>query len=295
MATAHHCNNLSPVTSRNFPEQPICCSIKQLKSDLIHPTPHWPCWQQQTKAMALASRAPNHRYAAAASKDSVHASPSSVFELLSLHDGSPAAGSEAAQTPVLSPQGLTARKPRRDSRLSRVARAAVPSVTNDGPLVPGGTSAGVAAFLARQQARQEANQLQTQALGSFAPVGPKPNAPHGLPRAPAPALAQSAHPLSMSGDSSHMPEPVLCTTPPRPQKLPAPVTAEGQPGAHGSPLRLNRVRPALSRSSLDRRDSLSRSSSGSGFSRASSLNDAKVCKLLSSAGEHGAPSCPHHC
>ena len=79
----------------------------------------------------------------------------------------------------------------------------------------------------------------------------------------------------------------MCLTPPRPQRPPA---VPGQEPEVGD-VRMARARPAVpphpgpSKSSLDRTSSFSRSSSGSAFSRASSLNDAKVralCMLFDS-------------
>ena len=234
------------------------------------------------------------RYASTRGKDVPEASPSSVFQLLSLQDGSPVSTDKAAHTPLLTPEGDTAFKPRRGSRLG-VALLTPEADTLSA--LPGVTSPGVSAYLA-QQCRRGARRIQQQATSSRLAPPPegRPGAAHGLPRSRSVSHLSGQtqpQPARKSRDANQVPEPTFCVTPPRSQKLP-PQRTNGtvQPGAHGSPIRFNRVRPALSRSSLDRGDSNSLSGSGSGsFSRTSSLNDAKV----SSHSSHPQTYLKHVC
>jgi len=231
------------------------------------------------------------------------ASPLSIFDqALTLSDGSPASPCGAAGlTPGVTPE-LTERKPRRGSRLGHdAAPAGPPSAASEGQSAAAGvTSPGVAAFLQEQALRDSARRQEAQNAGGGAEAdGRRP----GLPRAqlaagkadrascvaaPQPAAA----PLGNVGAAAGIPaagratgrqplqEPAMCLTPPRPQRPPNVPCPEPEAGD----VRLSRARaaglphpgPSKTSISLDRTSSFSRSSSGSAFSRASSLNDAKV-------------------
>ena len=239
-------------------------------------------------------------------------SPLSIFgQALTLSDASPASSCAAGGlTPGITPE-MTTRKPRRGSRLGRSVHgaAAVPTTAAadvaGGPSAAGVTSPGVAAFLREQALRDAARRGLPIASDAF--LRPETGRP-GLPKAPlantaamsVPGAATSqltSHPAagfpasgfavaSAAGSRQPLQEPAQCLTPPRPQRPPV-----GGLPPDAVEARLNRVRPppappgaaaAPSKPalSLDRTSSLSRSSSGSAFSRASSLNDAKVCVTL---------------
>ena len=219
------------------------------------------------------------------------ASPLSMFDqALTLGGGSPASSCAAdGLTPGITPE-LTARKPRRASRFGGALQPS--SAAINGPPVPGVTSPGIAAFL-QEQALRDAARRDAYAAGGGAGADAS---RHGLPKAqPAAAMAgaafryaawQPTSPPAASGFAAvetagrqPLQEPAMCLTPPRSQRPPSVGT---EPEA--ADVRLNRARaavppfgqPSKSSISLDRASSFSRSSSGSAFSRASSLNDAKV-------------------
>ena len=232
----------------------------------------------------------------------VEPSPLSIFgQALTLSDGSPADSSAPDNlTPGITPE-LTTRKPRRGSRFGRAAHGtAVPAAAGAGGTAAQGiTSPGIAAFLREQALRDAARRGLPIASDAFLRSdGDRP----GLSRAPShtatimlpssaapqltspPAAGAAANGFAFGPAVGRQPlqEPAQCLTPPRSQRRP--LTGGAAPDAGEA--RLNRVRPppapaipAPSKSSLslDRTSSLSRSSSGSAFSRASSLNDAKVC------------------
>ena len=240
------------------------------------------------------------------------ASPLSIFDqALTLGDGSPMSPCAAdGLTPGITPE-QTGRKPRHGSRLNRATQAA--KAADDGPRMPGVTSPGIAAFLREQTladtARREAHITGGGACG--AAVGP-PGLPKAQPAAatagtgaryaaaqppagPTDLVASEGLAAGVATSRQSLQEPAMCLTPPRSQRPPV---AGIEPEA--ADVRLNRARAAMppyagaskSSLSLDRTSSFSRSSSGSAFSRASSLNDAKVRSLDLVPESEPARLCP---
>lgn len=217
-------------------------------------------------------------------KDTPQGSPSSVFQLLSL--SSPVSVDRVAQTPRLTPEGVTAFKTRRGSRLgAALATATARAASPDFPLHPEDASPGICAFLA-QQAGRDTRREQQQLSAKPPPADARPTHCGLPPSHSARSIALGPHPhqpplppIRTSGDSFQVPEPTFCTTPPRAQRPAQYASGGAYPGAHGSPVRFNRVRPAIARNpSLDRGEShsLNLSTSSGTISRSSSLNDAKV-------------------